>query len=36
MTTARKLLEALVVTCGPLAFLVLETAPKVRFVGLGG
>jgi hypothetical protein len=36
MNTARKLLEALVVTCAPLAFLVLETAPKVRFLGLGG
>jgi hypothetical protein len=36
MNTARKLLGALVVTCAPLAFLVLETAPKVRFLGLGG
>jgi hypothetical protein len=36
MNTARKLLEALVVTCAPLAFLVLETAPKVRYLGLGG
>jgi hypothetical protein len=36
MNTARKLLEALVITCGPLAFLVLETAPRIRFLGLGG
>ncbi len=36
MTTARKLVEAIVIACAPLAFLVLETAPKVRFLGLGG
>jgi hypothetical protein len=36
MNTARKLLEAIVVTCAPLAFLVLETAPRVRYLGLGG
>jgi hypothetical protein len=36
MNTARKLLGALVITCAPLAFLVLETAPKVRYLGLGG
>jgi hypothetical protein len=36
MTTARKLLGALVITCAPLAFLVLETAPKIRYFGLAG
>lgn len=36
MNTARKLIAAIVVTCGPLAFLVLETAPKVRFFGAIG
>jgi hypothetical protein len=36
MTTARKVVEALVITCAPLAFLVLETAPRVRYLGLGG
>jgi hypothetical protein len=36
MTTARKLFEALVITSAPLAFLVLETAPRVRYFGLGG
>jgi hypothetical protein len=36
MKTARKIVEAIVITCGPLAFLVLETAPKIRYLGLGG
>jgi hypothetical protein len=36
MNTARKIVEAIVITCGPLAFLVLETAPKIRYLGLGG
>ncbi len=36
MTTARKLVEAIVITCGPLAFLALETAPKIRYFGLAG
>jgi hypothetical protein len=36
MNTARKVVEAIVITCGPLAFLVLETAGRVRYLGLGG
>jgi hypothetical protein len=36
MKTTRKIVEAIVITCGPLAFLVLETAPKIRYLGLGG
>jgi hypothetical protein len=36
MKTTRKIVEAIVITCGPLAFLVLETAPRVKYFGLGG
>jgi hypothetical protein len=36
MNTARKVVEAIVITCGLLAFLVLETAGRVRYFGLGG
>jgi hypothetical protein len=36
MNTARKLIGAIVVTCGPLAFLMLETAPRVRYLGTIG
>ncbi len=36
MTTGRKVVEAIVITCGPLAFLVLETAGRVRYFGLAG
>jgi len=31
MTKTRRILNALLVTCGPLAFLVLETAPRIRY-----
>jgi hypothetical protein len=36
MNTARKLIGAIVVTCGPLAFLMLETAPKIWYFGAIG
>lgn len=36
MNTTRKIVEAIVITCGPLAFVVLETAPRVKYFGLGG
>ena len=31
MTTTRKILTTLAVTLGPVAYLVLETAPKIRY-----
>jgi hypothetical protein len=31
MTSVRKILTAVVVTCGPLVFVVLETAPRIRY-----
>lgn len=31
MTKTHRILTALLVTCGPLAFLVLESAPRIHY-----